>query len=172
MISEKLMSELNEQLKHELFSSNLYLAMAAYCAEEDLMGFANFFRVQAEEERFHAMKFFDYIIEMNGRARVPAMDEPKNDFASILDAFRQAYTHEQFVTKRIYHLTDLAMEEREHATISFLKWFVDEQVEEESMFNGLVKKLERIGDNPNALYMLDGELAQRTFTPPADAKQA
>jgi ferritin len=170
MISEKLMNELNVQVKHELFSANLYLSMASYCADEDLMGFANFFRVQAEEEKFHGMKFFDYIIEMNGRAKVSALDEPKSDFSSILDAFQYAYEHEQFVTKRIYGLTDLAMEEREHATLSFLKWFIDEQVEEESMFNGLVKKLQRIGDNANALYMLDAELAQRVFTPPAAAE--
>lgn len=170
MISEKLMNELNVQVKHELFSSNLYLSMASYCADEDLMGFANFFRVQAEEEKFHAMKFFDYIIERNGRAKISALDEPKSDFSSILDAFEHAYEHEQFVTKRIYTLMDLAMEEREHATISFLKWFIDEQVEEESMFNGLVKKLQRIGDNANALYMLDAELAQRAFTPPVAAE--
>lgn len=166
MISEKLMHELNEQIKYEFFSANLYLAMAAYCASEDLPGFANFFKVQAEEERFHAMKFFDYVIEMGGRAKMSALDEPQNDFSSVLETFKVGYGHEQFVTKRIYRLMDIAMEEREHATISFLKWFVDEQVEEEASFSSLVKKLERMGDNPNALYMLDAELAQRVFTPP------
>lgn len=170
MISEKLVNELNEQIKYELFSSHLYLAMAAYCASEDLDGFANFFKAQAEEEKFHAMKFFDYIIERGHRTRLTALDAPENDYDSILDAFKKSYEHEQFVTKRIYKLMDLASDEREHATISFLKWFIDEQVEEESMFSALVAKLERIGDNPNALYMLDSELAKRTFTPPADAE--
>ena len=169
MIRENLMAELNEQIKFEIFSENLYLAMAAYCADQDLDGFANFFKIQAEEEKFHAMKNFDYIIERDGRARISAIDEPQNDFASILDAFQKAYEHEQFVTKRIDTLMDLAIEERDHATVSFLKWFVDEQVEEESLFRGLIAKLERIGENSAALHMLDAELAQRTFTPEDDA---
>ncbi len=169
MIRENLMAKLNEQVKFEIFSENLYLAMAAYCADQDLDGFANFFKVQAEEEKFHAMKIFDYIIERDGRARISAIDEPQNDFASILDAFQKAYEHEQFVTKRINTLMDLAIEERDHATVSFLKWFVDEQVEEESLFRGLIAKLERIGENSAALHMLDAELAQRTFTPEDDA---
>ncbi|QEK11123.1 ferritin [Crassaminicella thermophila] len=168
MISEKLMKELNEQIKFEFFSANLYLAMAAYCASEDLDGFANFFKVQAEEERFHAMKFFDYVVEMDGRVTISALDEPQNEYTSILDVFQKGLEHEKLVTQRIYKLTDLAMEEREHATISFLRWFIDEQVEEESTFNSIIKKLQRIRDNSNALYMLDTELAQRTFTPPAE----
>jgi ferritin len=143
--------------------------MASYCASQDLNGFANFFRVQAEEETFHAMKFFDYIVERNGRVTISAIEEPNNNYDSILDVFKKGYTHEQFVTERIYKLMDLAMEEKEHATISFLKWFIDEQMEEESTFNALVTKLERIGNNNHALYMLDMELAQRTFTPPANA---
>ncbi len=167
MLSENLIKELNEQIKYELYSENLYLAMAAYCASEDLDGFTNFFKVQAEEERFHAMKFFDYIIEMNGRAEISAIEAPENEYGSVLDTFEKAYKHEQFVTKRIYKLMDLAIEEKEHATISFLKWFVDEQMEEESTFNGMVKKLSRIENNGHALNMIDAELAQRVFTPPA-----
>ena len=169
MISEQLVNEVNEQIKYEFFSAQLYLAMAAYCASEDLMGFANFFKVQAEEEKFHAMKFFDYLIERGERTRLTALDPPKNDYSSVLDAFKFSYEHELFVTKRIYKLMDIAVDEREHATISFLKWFIDEQVEEESMFSALVKKLERVDNNVSGLYMLDAELAQRTFTPPATA---
>lgn len=168
MLSDKLIKELNEQIKYEMYSENLYLAMAAYCASEDLDGFANFFKVQAEEEKFHAMKFFDYIIEMNGRSEIAAIKEPQNNYESVLDAFQKAYEHEQFVTKRIYTLMDLAVEEKEHATTSFLKWFVDEQMEEESTFNGLVKKLQRIENNGHALNMIDAELAQRTFVPPTE----
>lgn len=168
MLSEKLIKELNEQIKYEMYSENLYLAMAAYCADQDLDGFSNFFKVQAEEERFHAMKFFDYIIEMNGRTVISAIDVPENDYESVLDVFKKAYKHEQFVTKRIYTLMDIATEEKEYATISFLKWFVDEQMEEESTFNGLVKKLERIENNGHAINMIDNELAQRVFTPPTE----
>ncbi len=170
MIKQNLVNELNEQIKYELYSSHLYLAMAAYCASEDLDGFANFFKVQAEEEKFHAMKIFDYILERGERTRLTALDAPENDYSSILDVFKKSYEHEQFVTSRIYKLMDIASEDREHATISFLKWFIDEQVEEEATFSSLVAKLERIGNDPNALYMLDTELAQRTFVPPVDAQ--
>ncbi|MCG8483722.1 MAG: ferritin [Clostridia bacterium] len=169
MLSEKLVNVLNEQIKYEMYSENLYLAMAAYCASEDLDGFSNFFKVQAEEEKFHAMKFFDYIIDMNGRAEIAALDQPENTYTSVLDAFKKAYEHEQLVTKRIYNLMDIAIDEREHATISFLKWFVDEQIEEESMFSNLLKKLERVGEDGHGIYMIDNELAKRVFTPPADA---
>lgn len=168
MLSEKLIKMLNEQIKYERYSENLYLAMAAYCASEDLAGFSNFFIVQAEEEKFHAMKFFNYIIEMDGRAEISEIEQPKNTYTSVLDVFQKAYEHEQFVTKRIYTLMDLAVDEREHATISFLKWFVDEQIEEESTFSNLVKKLERVGKDSHAIYMIDNELAQRVFTPPTN----
>lgn len=171
MISDRLLAEINQQIKYEMFSANLYLAMAAYCASEDLPGFAHFFKVQAEEEKFHAMKFFDYLNNMGGRVRMYGLDEPNNEYRSVLDAFEQAYKHEQFVTGRIYGLMDIAVEEKEHATISFLKWFIDEQVEEESTFSGLVKRLKRIGDDSNGLYLLDVELASRVFTPPADEQK-
>lgn len=167
MISERLMAELNEQIKHELFSSHLYLAMAAYCHAEDLPGFANFFTVQAEEERFHSMKFFNYIKEMDGRIRLTAIDSPINDFSSMLEVFQKTLEHEQFITSRIYKLMDIATDEREHATISMLKWFIDEQVQEESMMSAHVKRLKRIGSDANGLLTMDAELALRTFTPPA-----
>lgn len=166
MISEVLNNAINEQIKYEFYSAHLYLAMAAYCESQDLPGFANFFKVQSQEENFHAMKFFDYINQRNGRVRLFSLDEPKNDYDSILDTFKDGYAHEQVVTKRIYHLSDLAMDERDHATMSFLKWFIDEQVEEESNFDSIIKKLSRIKDDTSALYMLDAELAARVFTPP------
>lgn len=166
MLSERLLLAINDQINYELYSEYFYLAMAAYCESQDLKGFANFFRVQTQEERFHAMKFFDYVNQMGGRVTLEAIERPENDFNNILDMFRKAHEHEQKVTKRIYNLTDIATEEREHATISLLKWFIDEQVEEEGTFSTIVKKLERIESNPAALYMLDDELATRVFTPP------
>lgn len=166
MLSQKLNDAINEQIKYEFYSSHLYLAMAAYCMGEDLPGFANFFKVQSQEENFHAMRFFDYINQRNGRVIMHSFDEPKNDYNSILDAFKFGYEHELVVTKRIYTLSDIAMEERDHATLSYLKWFVDEQVEEESNFDAIIKKLLRIKDDTSALYMLDTELATRIFTPP------
>jgi ferritin len=168
MLSKKLVDAINDQIVFELYSGYIYLSMAAYCAEEDLDGFVNFFKAQADEEKFHAMKLFDYVIERNERVELKAFDNPPVDFNSVLDVFKEAYAHEQLVTKRIYNLMDIAIEENEHATISFLKWFIDEQVEEESTFNGLIKKLERIGNDPTGLLNLDAELATRTFTPPTN----
>jgi ferritin len=170
MISEKLFSELNNQINFEFYSAHIYLAMAAYCAAEDFDGFANFFKVQAEEEKFHAMKFYNYVNEMNGRVLLEGMPNPKNEYSSLLDVFKVAYAHEKIVTSKIYNLTDIATEEREHATISLLKWFIDEQVEEESNFNGLIKRLSRINEDPTSLYMLDAELAARVFIPPVTTK--
>lgn len=169
MLSERLVELINKQINYEFFSEHVYLAMSAYCAGEDLDGFANFFRVQAEEERFHAMKLFDYVVEMNERVRIKSSPEPRNDYSSVLDAVKAGLEHEKSNTKNIYGIADVATDERNHATISFLKWFIDEQVEEEALMNSLIKKLERIGNDSAALYMLDTELAARTFIPPADA---
>ncbi|ERK32293.1 ferritin [Clostridium intestinale] len=166
MLSDKLQAALNEQVNYELYSSYSYLAMSAYCETLDLPGFANFFRVQAQEELSHAMKFYDYIFQKNGEVKLKTIEQPILGFDSVIHAFETAYEHEQGVTKRIYNLTDLATEEKEHATISLLKWFIDEQVEEEDTFNKLIKKLKRSIENPAALYMLDDELAQRVYTPP------
>jgi ferritin len=170
MISERLFNELNKQINFEFYSAHLYLAMAAYCAAEDFDGFSNFFKVQAEEERFHAMKFYNYVNEMNGRVTLEGMHEPRNDFKSLLDVFKVAYAHEKVVTSKVYNLTDIATEEREHATISLLKWFIDEQVEEEANFNGIIRKLERINNDPTSIYMLDTELGARVFVPPVTTK--
>ena len=166
MISDKLFSALNDQVNYEFYSAQIYLAMQAYCASEDLNGFANFFKVQVEEERFHASKFFDYIIDMNGKVIITGFENPDTDFNSMLTVFKNTLGHEQIVTKRIYNLMDIATEEKEHATISFLKWFIDEQIEEEKTDNSIIKKLERISEDKAALYMLDAELMLRVFTPP------
>ena len=166
MLSEKLLEEFNEQIKHEFFSANYYLAMAAYCKDQNLDGFANFFIVQAEEERFHAMKFFSFIDEMGGKVIITGYDDPRIKFESMVDIFTAGLEHEQFVTKRIHHLMDISMEEKNYPAISFLNWFVDEQVEEESTMTDLLEKLKLINNNPNGLFMLDKELSTRTFVPP------
>lgn len=163
MLSERLLNELNQQMNFEFHSAHVYLALAAYCAAEDLDGFANFFLVQAEEEKFHAMKFFHYINDRGARAVVTGMPDPRNDFSAILEVFKYAYQHEKIVTKKIYTLADLAQEERDHATQQFLNWFISEQVEEEATFDSIVTKLERIHTDNAALYIFDSELAKRTF---------
>lgn len=168
MLSDKLHAALNEQLNYEFYSAHAYLAMAAYCSDKSYDGFANFFLIQAEEERFHAMKFYHFLSDMGYRATIDGFGNPGNEFKSILDAFEQALNHEKEVTRRIYNLVDIALDEREHATNAFLKWFIDEQVEEESTFNTLIAKISRIQNDSNALFMLDAELATRTFNPVAE----
>lgn len=166
-MKDELVEALNEQMNFEFYSSHVYLAMAAYCSSESLEGFSNFFVIQAEEERFHAMKIYKFLNDRGHRATLAGMETPKNTYSSMLDAFQHGYAHEQENTKRFYHLADLALNDREHATIHFLKWFIDEQVEEESLFDSIIQKLKRIDKDSNAFYMLDTEFSQRTFTPPA-----
>ncbi|MGE7093217.1 ferritin [Lysinibacillus sp. NPDC048646] len=169
MLSEKLHKALNDQMNFEFYSAHAYMAMAAYCTDEAYDGFANFFLVQAEEERFHAMKFYNFLSDMGYRATIYGFESPENNFDSILNTFKSALNHEKEVTRRIYNLSDIALDEREHATMAFLKWFIDEQVEEESTFDTLIHKIERIENDSNAIFMLDGELATRTFTPDNNA---
>ncbi|MGM1049463.1 ferritin [Paenibacillus uliginis] len=167
MLSEKLLSKLNDQMNYEFYSSQVYLAMAAYCSSESFDGFANFFIMQSEEEKYHGMRIFHFINALGKRAIVSGMEHPQNEYSSLLNAFEHSFEHEKTVTKRIYELSDIAWDEREHATINFLKWFIDEQVEEEATFDSIIQKLRRIDNDSNAFYMLDSELAKRTFTPPA-----
>ncbi len=168
MLSQKLLDELNLQIKYELESAHYYVAMQAYFDGIDLPGFAHFFKMQAAEERFHADKFYEYVFEADGKVELTSLDLPGKDFDSPLDVFEKALAHEQFVTKRIYHLMDIAREEKNYATQSMLNWFVDEQLEEENSMRENIAILERVKDNPNGLYMLDRQLAARTFTPEAE----
>lgn len=161
MLSEKLLKEMNDQVKHEMFSANYYLAMSAYFMDSDLPGFAQFFRIQAQEEQMHAMKFFDFIDEVNGRVRIQAMDEPKGDFESVESVIEDALAHEQFVTKKIHSLMEIAIEEKNYPAVSFLNWFVDEQVEEEATFQELLAKIKRVGAKGHILYLLDKEMGAR-----------
>ena len=167
MLSEKLEKSLNYQITFEFYSSYTYLAMSAFCESSDLSGFANFFRVQAKEELDHAMKLYDYVFQKGGKVVLGEIEQPKKEYDSMVDLFETGLSHERIVTNRIYDITDIATEEREHATISFLKWFIDEQVEEENNFNSLLKKVKRCENNSAALYMLDDELANRTYMAPA-----
>ena len=168
MLSNKLEKALNDQLNFEYESAHIYLAMAAYCASIDLDGFEHFFIIQHQEEQFHATKFYNYINEMNGRVVFTGFENPKNDYTSIIEVLETAIAHEKIVTDRIYKLMDLAQEEKEHMTTSFLKWFIDEQAEELNMFNKLLTKVKMIGDNNYGLMQFDKEQNARVFTPPVE----
>ncbi|KGX86085.1 ferritin [Pontibacillus litoralis JSM 072002] len=119
MLSDKLREALIDQMNYEFYSAHTYIAMASYCSAESYDGFANFFLMQAEEERFHAMKMYNYLHDRGEHAIVAGFEHPNNSFEHVLDAFEKALEHEKEVTKRIYHLSDIAWDEREHATITF-----------------------------------------------------
>jgi len=164
MLSKKMGNALNEQLNAELYSSYLYLSMSAYFTSTNLNGFANWMRVQAQEELMHAMKFYDFINERDGKVTLTQIEAPKTKWNSPLEVFEDVYKHECKVTSLIHNLVDLAVTEKDYATNTFLQWFVTEQVEEESSALEIVDKLKLMGDNSVAQFMIDGELAQRTFT--------
>ena len=164
MISQTLTDALNDQLKQELYSSYLYLSMSAYCDEKNLTGFAHWMRLQADEERDHAMKFFDFIQDRDGRAVLQAIPQPPRDFGSPVDLFEQVLAHEQEITSLIDQLYRKAAAEQDHATQVFLQWFISEQVEEEKTASQLLETLRMAGDNNVALLMLDRELGARQVT--------
>jgi ferritin len=167
MIDERMQEALNKQLNAELYSSYLYLSMSAYFQSVNLGGFANWMRVQAQEELAHAMKFYDYVNERGGRVVLQAVEAPPSEWDSALAVFEDTYRHEQKVTGMINKLVDLAVEARDHATNNFLQWFVSEQVEEEASADEVVQRLKLVGDDPSGMFMIDRELAQRTFVAPA-----
>lgn len=167
MLSEKLLSALNEQINHEFDAANLYLSMGAYCADQGFMGCSNFFVAQAAEERFHGMKIFHFVNELGKKATIAGLSDPKQDFGSVKGAFEAALQHEVKVTGLISKILDLAHEEKHYPTISFLQWFVDEQVEEEGSFQEILEKFEIIGDSRSGMYLLDQELGKREFSPEA-----
>ncbi len=168
MLSAKMEGALNEQLNREMYSAYLYMSMSSYSTNKGLKGFANWFMVQYHEEMFHAMKFYEYINLRGGRALLKALQQPPFDFASPLDAFEKTLAHEQFITKSINELMELAIAEKDHATQIFLQWYVTEQVEEESNDNEIIAQLKIIRDDPNGLMMLDRELAGRMTTVPTE----
>lgn len=170
MISKNLENAINEQINFEFYSAYTYLAMSAYAEEIDFPGAANFFKIQAQEELDHARKMYDYLFQKGGKVVLEAIEKPKAEFDNLLNIFEEGLKHEQKVTKRIYNIANIALDEKEHATMSFLSWFVDEQVEEEENFTNLVKKIKRASGNEANLYMIDDELATRVYTPPVPAK--
>jgi ferritin len=168
MLSEKMQNALNDQINAEMFSSYLYLAIAAHFEDENFPGFAHWMRLQSDEEMIHAMKIYDYVIERQGRVRLAALEAPQESWDSPVAAFEASLEHERYISGRINKLVTLALEEHDHATSSFLQWFVDEQVEEEASVDAVVQDLKRVADFPAGLFMLDRELGQR---PPAAAEE-
>ncbi len=166
MISEKLEKAFNVQINKEFYSEYLYLSMQAYFERLNLKGFVNWMSVQVQEERAHAMGMFDYLNQRGGSVILEAIEKPEVDWKSPLDVFENVLKHEEYVTASINELMDAAEEVKDRAAMSFLNWYLKEQVEEEDNVGQVLATLRLIGDDKKALLMLDKELAARTFVQP------
>lgn len=160
-MNEKVYKALSEQIKHEFYSSNLYLSIASYFENIPLEGFAKWFRKQAAEEHEHGMKIYNYINDRNMQVDMQAIEKPPVKFKSIAEVMKMALEHEKKVTKWIHTIYELAVKEKDHATHVFLEWFITEQVEEEKNAQDNLDQILFIGDDKAALYILDQNLSRR-----------
>lgn len=165
MLKTKVIEALNEQINAEQFSALLYLSMSAWFENKGLPGFANWMYVQYQEELTHANKIFKYVVERNSKVELKQISQVPVEFDSVLQVAEQSLEHEQHVTGMINNLVNIAIDERDHATHSFLKWFLDEQVEEEASVREIIDSLKLIDGEAkgNGLFMLDRELRKRIF---------
>lgn len=161
MIGKAMQDAMNEQINKEFFSSYLYLSMAAYFEERNLSGFAHWMRMQADEERGHAMKFYDFIVNRGGRVVLKGIEAPKTDWSSSLEVAQEVADHEAKVTASIYSLYELAMQEKDYPAQTMLQWFISEQVEEEKNAAEIVSNLRLIEERGTAVLMLDKQLGKR-----------
>lgn len=166
MINEQVGKILNEQVNKELYSSYLYLSMSAYFSDLGLLGFANWTRVQAQEELAHATLIYDFLINRGAKVVLMAIDSPPNKWGGPLHVMEEILKHEVYVTGLINNIVTVADEVKDRATMSYMNWFVDEQVEEESNAQDIIAKLKLIGDDKSALYLLDKDLSARIFVQP------
>jgi ferritin len=157
---------ISEQINLEFLSAYAYLAMAAWFENKSLAGFASWMTLQGQEELGHGMKFFRYLNDRGGRVLLETIPRPKADFASPLEAFETSLAHEQSVSTCINRIYELASQQKDFPTLSFLRWFLDEQVEEEKTVSDVIAKLKLVGENDNGVFHLDNHLAERAKTKP------
>ncbi len=167
MLNPKIQDAFNKQINAELFSAYLYLSMSAYCESQSLEGMASWMRFQAQEEMGHAMKFFNFLNDRDGRVTLTGIEGPKTEWNSAREVFADAYAHEQKITGLINDLSNLATAEKDHASHNFLEWFVAEQVEEENTVRTIVDQLKMAGENGVGQLILDERLGQRAAQPAA-----
>ena len=158
MLSEKMVTALNEQIAMEGYASFLYLSMAGWFENKSMLGCAAFMYRQSQEEHVHMMKIFHYLIDMDTVAISPAIEQPPATFSDVKTVFADTLAHEQRVTKSINDLVELAIKENDHATYAFLQWYVTEQREEESLMRTILDKINLIGDGSQSLYFIDKEI--------------
>ena len=167
MLDEKVRELLNTQINKEFYSAYLYLDFSNYYADQGLNGFANWYKVQAQEERDHAVLFMQYLQNNGCKVTLDGIDKHDNEFTSFSEPLHAGYEHEQYVTGLIHTIYAMASEKKDFRTMQFLDWFVKEQGEEESNAEGLIKKFDLFGSDPRALYILDNELAARAYSAPS-----
>jgi len=160
-LSTKVEKALNDQINLELNSAYAYLGMAAYFAQTPFAGFARWMHLQSREELGHAQKFFDYLVDRGGKVSLQALAQPASAYQAPIDAFRASLQHEQKVSAAIERFYELALSEKDYSTMSFLKWFLDEQVEEEKSVSDMLARLELVGDNTSGLYQVDQYAGRR-----------
>jgi ferritin len=161
MLSPKMQDAFNGQITKEFYASHLYLAMSAHFDALNLKGFAHWMRLQSEEEREHALKLFDFILDRGGSVELGAVEQPPGEFGSPIEIFQASLAHERRVTAWINELYTHAAAENDYASQVFLQWFIDEQVEEEANASEMIDRLNLAGDNKAALFMLDTEMKSR-----------
>lgn len=167
MINKRVSELLNNQINKELFSAYLYIGFSNYYKENGLDGFANWYMVQAQEERDHAMLFLQYMQNNGEKITLEAVDKPDQSFSGHMEPLKEGLKHEQYVTSLINTIYDAAYGEKDFRTMQFLDWFVKEQGEEEMNAETNIKKMELFGSDSKALYMLDNELGTRVYAPPS-----
>lgn len=172
MLSPKVESALNEQIKMEGSSSNFYLSMAVWAEENGYAGVSEFLYKHSDEERFHMLKLIKYMNERDGKVIIPAFDQPKSEFSKVTELFEELYSHETMVTKSIGELVGVCLEEKDFTTHNFLQWYVSEQLEEEALAKTIMDKIKLMGDDKSAWYHFDRDIANLTVTSIADGGQA
>lgn len=167
MMNEKVHELLNQQINKEFYSAYLYLDFSNYFEEVGLDGFANWYKIQAQEERDHAMLFYQYLQNENQKVTLEAIAKPDKTFSNHMDVLKAGLEHEEYVTSLINDIYAAAYNVKDFRTMQFLDWFVKEQGEEETNANNLITKMELFGSDPKSLYMLNQELAARVYTAPS-----
>lgn len=167
MLNKEIVEKINSQINYELYSAYIYLDMANYYADCNLNGFANWFRIQTQEERDHAMLMMDYLINNSEKVVLTSIEAPNMTYTEYRQPADEAYKHELTVTARIHEIYGMAYETKDFRTMQFLDWFVKEQNEEEKNTEEIIKKYDLFGTDAKGLYLLDTELAARVYTAPS-----
>ena len=171
MIAKKIEEAILKQIQIEEQSSRIYMAMASWCEVNGFPGAAKFLFTHSDEERMHMIKLINYLNDKGGYARLKGLDAPEYEFKSLLDVFEQIFKHEEFVTASINNLFEIAFGEKDFTTSQFLQWYIEEQIEEESMFRGILDKFRLVGNQTGGLFHLDKELEAMAAASPGGAAE-